>query len=127
MLTLWSIFRSPLMIGANLKQSDAWTASLLTNPEVIAVDQHSQENHPAASTSTSVVWTAKDQSGDSLYVAVFNLDDRQQKVQYNWQDLGWKQPRYSLRDLWEHRDLGPFESLTLSLPPHGCALYQASK
>ena len=127
MLTLWSIFRSPLMIGANLTQSDAWTAALLTNPEVIAVDQRSQENRLAASTNTSVVWTAKDQSGDNLYVAVFNLDDHQQRVQYHWQDLGWKQSRYSLRDLWEHRDLGPFESLTLSLPPHGCALYRASK
>ena len=39
-LTLWSIFRSPLIIGGNLTLFDEWTESLLTNPEVIAVDQH---------------------------------------------------------------------------------------
>ncbi len=46
LLTLWSIFRSPLIMGGNLTLCDEWTESLLTNPEVIAVDQHSSENQP---------------------------------------------------------------------------------
>jgi hypothetical protein len=41
LLTFWSIMRSPLMLGADLPRSDEWTTSLLTNSEVIAVDQHS--------------------------------------------------------------------------------------
>ena len=47
MMTLWSIMRSPLIMGGDLPQCDAFTLSLLTNPEVIAVDQHSRNNRPS--------------------------------------------------------------------------------
>ena len=53
------MFRSPLMVGANLPKSDEWTISLLTNAEVIAVDQRSKENRVAVSTDSMVVWTAR--------------------------------------------------------------------
>jgi alpha-galactosidase len=127
LLTLWSIFRSPLMIGANLPSNDAWTTALLTNLEVIDVDQHSKENHPVISTRATVVWMAKTDPGDDSYVAVFNLEDREQQVHYTWKDLGLSEAKYKLRDVWEHQDHGASESLSLSLPPHGCALYRLSK
>ena len=59
LVTLWSMFRSPLMVGANLPKSDEWTISLLSNAEVIAVDQRSKENRVAVSTDSTVVWTAR--------------------------------------------------------------------
>jgi alpha-galactosidase len=126
LLTLWSIFRSPLMIGANLPKNDAWTTSLLTNPELIAVDQHSDENRPVISTGTVVVWTARPDAGDDRYLAVFNLDEHEQKVHYDWKELGLTGPRFQLRDLWERKDLGTATSLSATLPPHGCALYRLS-
>ena len=126
LLTLWTIFRSPLMIGANLPKNDAWTTSLLTNPEVIAVDQHSNENRPVISTSTVVVWTARPDAGDDRYLAVFNLDEHEQKVHYDWKELGLTGPKFQLRDLWERKDLGTATSLSVTLPPHGCTLYRLS-
>jgi hypothetical protein len=127
LVTLWSMFRSPLMIGANLTRSDAWTTSLLTNPEVIAVDQHSRDNRPAISTASTVVWTAAAETGDDRYVAVFNLQDHEQKVQYAWKDLGLPDAKYKLRDLWEHRDAGAAEGLSVTLGAHGCVLYRVSR
>ena len=127
LVTLWSIFRSPLMIGANLPKSDAWTTSLLTNPEVIAVEQHSKQNRPVISTSTTVVWVAQAESGNHRYLAVFNLEDREQKAHYAWTDLGLTDAKYKLRDSWQHRDLDTAESLTVTLPPHGCVLYRLSQ
>jgi alpha-galactosidase len=127
LLTLWTIFRSPLMIGANLPKSDAWTTSLLTNPEVIAVDQHSKQNRPVISTSTTVVWVAQAESGSHLYLAVFNLEDREQRAHHAWTDLGLTDAKYKLRDLWLRRDLDATESLTVTLPPHGCVLYRLSQ
>jgi alpha-galactosidase len=127
LLTLWSIFRSPLMIGANLPKSDAWTTSLLTNPEVIAVDQHSNQNRPVISTSTAVVWTARPDAGDDRYLAVFNLEDHEQKVHYDWKELGLTEPKFQLRDLWEHKNLGAATSLSVTLAPHACALYRLSQ
>src|SRR6266498_720635 len=88
MLTLWSIFRSPLIMGGNLLRSDAWTTSLLTNTEVITVDQHSRQNRPVITTDKVVIWTARPESGRDAYLAVFNISDTEQTVHYAWSDLG---------------------------------------
>lgn len=50
LLTLWSMLRSPLFLGANVTANDPWTTSLLTNSDVIAVDQHSKGSRPVIST-----------------------------------------------------------------------------
>jgi alpha-galactosidase len=95
LLTLWSIFRSPLMIGANLPKNDAWTTSLLTNPEVIAVDQHSKGNRVLLSTSATVEWLAQSESGNDYYLAIFNLQERAQKVDFAWHEE-LKQAKYKV-------------------------------
>jgi len=126
LLTLWCMFRSPLMIGANLPRSDAWTTSLLTNPEVIAVDQHSKGNRLLLSTSTTVEWLAQSESGDDHYLAIFNLDEREQKVDFAWHEE-LKRAKYKARDLWERKDLGTSSSISVTLAPHGCVLYRLSQ
>ena len=74
-VTLWCIFPSPLMVGGDLPKADAWTISLLTNPEVIAVDQQSTGNHPVISTDKAVVWVAESAKAGGRYVAIFNLEE----------------------------------------------------
>lgn len=125
-LNLWSIFRSPLIIGANLTLSDEWTESLLTNPEVIAVDQHSTGNHAVLMTDRAALWHARPTEGEGYYLAIFNLDAVPQEFRYAWKDLELPEGKYRLRDLWEHKELGPFESLAVTLPPHASVLYKAS-
>jgi alpha-galactosidase len=125
LLTLWSIFRSPLIMGGNLLQADDWTTSLLNNAEVIAVDQHSADNRPVITTDSIVVWTARAELGRDSYVAVFNISDTPQTVHYAWSDLGLKSHSYRLRDLWTHRSIGSAASLELTLPPHASVLYRA--
>jgi hypothetical protein len=124
LLTLWCIFPSPLMIGGDLTKADAWTLALLTNPEVLAVDQHSAGNHPAIATDKVVVWLAGTPAKDEYYVAVFNRTDSTLDAKYSWQDLGLKGEAYSLRDLWEHKDLHAAKSLAARLPAHACVLYK---
>jgi len=125
LITLWSIFRSPLIMGGDLPSSDVWTTSLLTNPEVIAVDQHSRENRAAITTDTAAVWVAWPEQEQGYYLAVFNIGDNEQTIHYEWKDLGLDGRGYKLRDLWEHRDLPPATSLNVKLPPHASALYHA--
>jgi hypothetical protein len=127
MLTLWSIFRSPLMMGGNLTLCDEWTQSALTNAELIGVDQHSTGNHAVISTEKAAVWIATPESGDGAYVAVFNLEAAPQSFHYSWKDLSLKRDRYKLRDLWEHEDLGSKEFIDVALVAHGTALYWASE
>jgi alpha-galactosidase len=124
-LTLWCMFPSPLMVGGDLPKADEWTTALLTNPDVIAVDQHSTGNHPVITTDKAVVWVAQSAAAGGQYLAVFNLTESSQKLTYAWKDLGFTSGKYRLRDLWEHKDTGMADSVTVTLPPHGSVLYEA--
>lgn len=124
LITLWCIFRSPLMMGGDLPSADAWTTSLLTNPEVIAVDQHSAASHAAISTDKEAVWLAQPESGKGAYLAVFNLANKPQTFRFAWKDLGLPATKYSQRDLWEHKDLGAADFLAVTLPSHASILYR---
>jgi alpha-galactosidase len=123
LLTLWSMFRSPLMLGGDLRAADEWTISLLTNPEVIAVDQHSSESRPVISTDTTVVWLSKSASGSWYYVAVFNISSTEGKLRFDWKQLDLSPGEHRVRDLWARKDVGAAKSLEVTLPSHGCALY----
>lgn len=130
-MTLWVIFPSPLMVGGDLTAADAWTLSLLTNSEVIAVDQHSSGNHPVLNTGKlntdkTVVWLAQSTSENAHYLAVFNRSESAAMVRYEWKDLGLSGKTYKLRDLWERKDIGVTGALTATLPPHGSLLYRLS-
>jgi alpha-galactosidase len=124
LMTLWSIFRSPLMMGGDLPSSDEWTTKLLTNPEVLAVDQHSKDHRPVVSTDSAVVWTAKPDDGRGYYVAVFNLGDKEQTLTYDWTKLDLPKSSYAVRDLWNSQDLGNAASLKVTLRPHAAVLYR---
>jgi hypothetical protein len=123
-MTLWCIFPSPLMIGGELPSADDWTVSLLTNPEVLAVDQHSTGNHPVITTDSAVVWLADYGLKDGHYLAIFNIGDHEATVHYDWKDLGLAGKTYALRNLWEHKDLSPAKSMAITLPSHGSVLYR---
>lgn len=72
MMSLWSVTRSPLMFGGDLPSNDAFTLSLLNNPEVIAVNQHSSNNRQLFRDDDKVAWVADAPDGGK-YLAVFNL------------------------------------------------------
>jgi hypothetical protein len=126
LVTLWCIFPSPLMIGGMLPAADDWTLSLLTNAEVLAVDQHSRGNHPVISTDKTAVWLADAASGGDQYMAIFNIGEASETLHYAWKDLGVARTKYKLRDLWDHKNLDAADSLTVTLPSHGSALYRVT-
>jgi hypothetical protein len=125
-LTLLAIARSPLILGANLTKLDDATRALLTNKDVIAVDQHSHDNHPVehlpAGFEHARVWTASGKNGER-YVAVFNLDDKPVSLQASWGQLGLEPGKHAARELWRDHRLEPSDRLRTRLPAHGCVLY----
>jgi alpha-galactosidase len=123
-LTLWSIFRSPLIMGGNLTRLDAFTLSLLNNPEILAVNQHSTHNRAVITSPTSAVWTAQPDNAAGNYVALFNLSDRSATLRYAWSDLGFSGSRYAVRDLWARKNLGALSRIEAALAPHASALYR---
>jgi alpha-galactosidase len=124
LMTLWSIFPSPLMVGGDLASADDWTVSLLTNREVLAVDQHTTGNHVVSSSDNRAVWVAESTSRDCYYLAVFNRGESKGEFRYRWKDLGLGQTSYAVRDLWEHKDLGSSKELLVTIEPHESVLYK---
>ena len=122
LMTLWSMARSPLVAGSNLTKMDAATEALYSNPEVIAVDQHSRENHELSRSGSVVVWSATPESGGGRYVAIFNLGDAAQEVNYSWEKVGLPGGSHAVRDLWVRKDLGTATSLKAELPAHAAML-----
>ena len=124
LMSLWSIFQAPLMFGGDLPGNDEFTLSLITNDEVLAVDQHGVRGHAVAEGGDSVVWAAGGAGPDEKYVAVFNVGDAKAiDVRVAWPALSMP-ARCALRDLWEHKDLGTIEQgYTFRVPPHGSGLY----
>ena len=72
LMTLWSIARSPLILGGNLPKNDDFTLSLLNNDEVIAVNQASSNNRQVFNASNHVAWVANVVGSKDKYVALFN-------------------------------------------------------
>ncbi|MFE9433988.1 alpha-galactosidase D [Streptomyces sp. NPDC006640] len=121
--TLWSIAKSPLYTGDDLTKLDSYGVSLLTNPEVLAVDQG--PNPPAAPVTPSdpqQVWAAKNHDG-TYTVALFNLADRPASVSADFSTLGFT-GKAKVRDLWNHENLGTrTDRVTEALPAHGSRLF----
>ncbi|MGW2649937.1 alpha-galactosidase D [Streptomyces sp. NPDC001393] len=122
-MTLWAINKSPLFTGDDLTQLDSYGLSLLTNQEVIAVDQN---NSPVARPVTPMgdeqVWGTRNSNG-TYTVALFNLGSSSASVTAEWASFGFTGSA-SVRDLWNHQDLGTRKNkITATLPAHGSRLF----
>lgn len=122
-MTLWSIFGSPLLIGGDLPTMDDSALALLINPEVIAVDQRSTHRHQSLSRGNFIAWVADAPNKSDHYVALFNVGDTRDTLAATWKDLGVSADKVEVRDLWERKDLGNWDKLSVTLPPHASALY----
>lgn len=120
-MTLWCISCAPLFTGADLTHLDPDDFKMLTNREVIAIDQAGHVATPISQATPQQVWRVKNPDG-SITVALFNLANASAKVTALWSDLGL-QGSAQVHDLWSHSDLGDFEKeFSASLEPHACRL-----
>lgn len=126
MMSLWSIFRSPLMIGCELRECDEFTLSLLTNKEILRMHHSGENAHQVSRDENTCVWVSRDWEDGSVYVALFNLSERKQVVTASFSDLEIK-GKYVVRDLWAQKDVGEDdEGVQTVLPPHAASVYKLS-
>jgi alpha-galactosidase len=126
LISAWCIFRSPLMFGGDLPSIDERTLSLITNPDVLAVDQNSRNNHQSYFQEDILAWTADVPESSDHFVAVFNLGDEEKLIQLPWQAVGISAPGAKIRDLWTGQDLGIQPFLRTSLPAHASWLIRVT-
>lgn len=122
MMTLWAVFRSPLFFGGELRLTDNYTLSLVTNPEVINVNQNSEKPLFVYNKGGIAVWQTKIENGTA--VAIFNLSDEEKHYKLSFSDLGIENVR-AVRDLWARKDIPKFENdVAVSLKPHSSEFFE---
>ena len=127
-MSLWAMLAAPLLAGNDLRQMSPATLAVLTNREVIAVDQDKdgKQGTRAWKSGEQEVWT-RPLSGGARAVAFFNRAAQDAKVSVKWADIGVTR-KSRLRDLWLHRDVewpGPEYSVTI--PAHGVVMLRVSR
>ncbi|MBQ8654933.1 MAG: glycoside hydrolase family 27 protein [Clostridia bacterium] len=118
MMTLWSMMRSPLMIGGEMTKNDRFTLELLTNADVLNIGKDSFCGHPLLTMDEESVWLAPRQDGKGVYVALFNLSDKKRTV--SLPEGALEMTPGEITELWSHRRA---RKLSAALPPHDAAVY----
>ncbi|AVH60962.1 glycoside hydrolase family 27 protein [Streptomyces dengpaensis] len=123
-MTFWSMASSPLYVGGDIWFLDDKAKAILTNPEVIAVDQAAVLPRQIRSGDTQV-WTKR--IGDDTYAAVYNLGSSAADITVDFKDLGVRGPQ-QLRDVVAREDFGSFKHTwtAKSVPAHGSRLIKLS-
>lgn len=113
MMTLWSIFRSPLMLGCNLPDNDEETLSLITNADVLEANQQITKSQLANKDGNIICWTGE--SEKYRYAAVFNTGDNAAEVELDFEKLGFRADT-AATELWTKQ---PVTAGKVSINSHG--------
>ena len=124
-LSLWCLLAAPLMAGNDIRSMSDEIRDILTNKEVIAIDQDplGRQGRRVKRVGDTEIW-AKEMSDGSRAVGLLNRGSAEQQITLNWTDIGYPAHlRASVRDLWQHKNLeSPKGSVEESVPSHGVAL-----
>jgi len=125
LMTLWTVARSPLMFGGNLPDNDAFTLDLITNDEVLAVDQKASASRELSSHDNQVAWVAEMANSPAKYLALFNTADTgEAEIEVKWTDLELH-GACTVRDIWAKKDLGrKTDAMTFQIAPHAAGYYR---
>jgi len=99
---------------------------LITNDEVLAVDQHSSGNRQVLEEGNLRAWIADVPNSKDRYIAVFNLGDEVANIELPWSKVGINAFILQIRNLWTKTSLGEKDRLLVTLRPHATALYRIS-
>lgn len=135
--SMWCMLAAPLMAGNDLTKMDKDTHEILTNKEVIAVDQDpmGEQGRRFMDMGEKEIW-AKPLSNGELAVCFLNRTDIPWKLDYNWRaqtiyfanEVNIHANEYVIRDLWKHKDIGTTAQNTkTTIPAHGVLMVRLSK
>ena len=123
MLTLWSIARSPLVLGANLTKMDAWLEQLLTNRGILELDQNGHDQRQVERQADMVTWISEGKPGVT-YLAFFNLGDTPAHEQQRFDFFGLAPGAYRGTELWSHAAIAASTAVDVEIAPHGCKVLE---
>jgi alpha-galactosidase len=126
LMSLFAVFRSPLMFGGDLPGCDPFTLSLITNKNVIYINQHSINGKQLFRENDLIAWTAEDPESGDKFLAFFNASDSAGKAEIGvrFEQIGLK-GSHSVKDLWTGETMGEFTGyFKASVNSHGAGLFR---
>jgi alpha-galactosidase len=123
--SLWAIMAAPLIAGNDLRTMTAETIAILTNPEVIAVNQDPLgiQGVPISASTTLEVWAKQLTGVDTYAVILFNRTEAAADITVTWAELGLTTTSALVRDLWLQADVGVVaDQYTATVPSHGVVM-----
>lgn len=131
--SLWALMDSPLMIGCDIRHMTPATKIILTNKDVIAINQDIECRAPYCikqwNNPENVFSLVKPMSDGSYAIGLFNFGDREGEMSLQFWDIGLTTASgrgLDIYDCWEHKELGTFtERFCTVVPPHGCMVLRA--
>ena len=128
MLTLWSIFRSPLIIGGEMTKFDDFTMSLLTNEGILKMHRNARHSHQVwrreMNGSEIVLWTAADAEGGQ-YAALFNIGENSADISVPLTELEIYEAK-DITELWSNEAFHA-DNISADLAPHSARAYYLSR
>ena len=125
MMSLWSIFRSPLIIGGEMTGFDDFTMGLITNEEILKMHRNARHSHPVwqrdIDGTEHILWTAVSSEGGQ-YAVIFNTGEQDSSIHIPLQDLEIYHPVHST-ELWSGQTSEIAETINVSLKKHGAAVF----
>lgn len=129
-ISAWCLLSVPLLLGCDLTKLDPFTLNLLTNDEVLALNQDplGKQATIVARDHDNWIIMAKELADGSIAAGLFNIGDTgNEEITLNWDDLHLNNA-YIVRDLWRQKDQGTFSgSYTVKVPQHGVVLISLRK
>lgn len=127
MMTLWGIFKSPLMMGGHMPENDAWTLSLMTNKDYFNMHRTSygakELLREEKNNKGKVIWTSNGKK--CKYAALFNTEDKEKRISLDLTSILMPDTNYTVFDIWAGETLGTFKKyFAATIPPHGAGLYR---
>ncbi|HKR86427.1 MAG TPA: glycoside hydrolase family 27 protein [Terriglobales bacterium] len=125
-MSLWSLLAAPLLAGNDIRNMTPATRDILTDREVIAIDQDKagKQATRVSQTGDQEIWVRELANGDKA-IGLFNREEKDAEISFSWTQLGIKQTpkKLKVRDLWNQRDLGAqTEKYSTVVPRHGVVL-----
>lgn len=125
MMTLWSIFRSPLMMGGNMPDNDEFTLSLLTNEDIIRVNQCTRNNRELSFENGVSIWYAEDKERDEVYVACLNTNDEAVSFSCALDALPSSRAYTKCKELWSGKKMPVKDAkIQINIPKHGAMMFR---
>ncbi|MGN5635392.1 NPCBM/NEW2 domain-containing protein [Streptomyces sp. AC154] len=126
--SMWSVMAAPLLIGSDLRKATPETFDILSNHEVIAVDQDPLGKQGSVLSSDEGRWVvAKELRDGSRAVALFNETGSAQRISTTAAAAGLPRAAgYTMRDLWEHTDHNTAGDISATVPAHGTVLLRVT-